>query len=67
MFLAMQMHPYIKQHNKAKTPQEWIEFEWEKATKQKKDMSQFLMTAEERKAVIERFQKIREKDNGQDR
>lgn len=30
MFLLMQMHPNIKKHNKPKTPQEWIPFEWEK-------------------------------------
>jgi hypothetical protein len=66
MFLAMQMHPYIKQHNKAKTPQEWIEFAWEKAEKKDKDVSQFLMTEEEKKSVMAQFEKMR-KDNGQDR
>lgn len=30
MFLAMQMHPYIKSHQKPKTPQSWIQFAWEK-------------------------------------
>lgn len=30
VFLLMQMHPNIKQHNKPKTPSEWIRFEWEK-------------------------------------
>lgn len=29
IFLLMQMHPNIKQHNKAKTPKEWIPFAWE--------------------------------------
>ena len=64
MFLAMQMHPYIKQQNKAKTPQEWIEFAWEKAQKPTRDARDILMTAEERQAVIEQFRKMREKDNG---
>jgi hypothetical protein len=36
MFLLMQMHPYIKQHNKAKTPKDWIPFEWEKSKKDRK-------------------------------
>jgi hypothetical protein len=30
MFLAMQMHPYIKPQKKAKTPHEWIAFAWDK-------------------------------------
>ena len=64
MFLAMQMHPYIKQQNKAKTPQAWIPFEWEKEKTPKKDARDILMTAEERQAVIEQFRKMREKDNG---
>lgn len=28
-FLMMQMHPYIKQHQKPGTPQRWIPFPWE--------------------------------------
>jgi hypothetical protein len=32
MFLAMQMHPNIKAHNKPKTPTEWVRFPWERGT-----------------------------------
>lgn len=31
MFLIMQMHPNIKEHNKPRTPEAWIRFPWEKA------------------------------------
>lgn len=30
MFLAMQLSPYIKKHQKPKTPQGWIPFAWER-------------------------------------
>ena len=30
LFIQMQMHPYIKQHQKARTPQSWIPFGWDK-------------------------------------
>lgn len=35
MFLTMQMHPNIKPHQKAKTPQAWIAFPWEKKESKK--------------------------------
>ena len=30
-FLMMQMHPYIKQHQKPGTPMAWLPFPWEKS------------------------------------
>ena len=30
MYLAMQMHPNIKAHNKPKTPDAWVRFPWER-------------------------------------
>lgn len=30
VFMMMQMHPYMKPHQKARTPQAWISFPWEK-------------------------------------
>ena len=63
MFLAMQMHPYIKQHQKAKTPQEWIAFAWERSEQRSSDPSQFIMSKEERKAAIAMFERMKEKKN----
>lgn len=42
MFLAMQMHPYMKPHQKKRTPQAWIQFPWEQAaatTKEDREVS----------------------------
>lgn len=36
MFLTMQMHPHIKKHQKPKSPQEWIPFEWERKHRERK-------------------------------
>lgn len=36
MFLLMQMHPNIKKHQKPKSPQEWIPFEWERKKQERK-------------------------------
>lgn len=61
MFLAMQMHPYIKKENKAKTPQEWIEFAWERKQEEEKDLRKYILTDEQKGKMLEKFDKLKNK------
>jgi hypothetical protein len=63
MFLAMQMHPYIKK--KPSTPQDWIPFEWEKKQRKEVDPSVYRMTEADKEKLAEIFgRKNKEKGNG---
>lgn len=64
IFLLMQMHPNIKPHEKAKTPQAWIPFPWERDNDEQHlpDISE-----EERTELGVFFKKFLEKINEQDR
>jgi hypothetical protein len=61
MFLLMQMHPYIKQHNKAKTPKDWIPFEWEKTKKDRKPNAPIKckITKKEKQRLMDIFSKMK--------
>lgn len=58
MFTAMQMHPYIKQERKPKTPQGWIEFPWEKKQTERKPPKRLRVTKKEQAILREVFDKL---------
>ena len=64
MFIAMQMHPYLKQ--KPRTPKDWIPFAWEQEEQRKEiDPSVYRMTEAEKEKLAEIFGRMKsKKDNG---
>lgn len=64
LFIQMQMHPYIKKEQKAKNPQEWIPFGWEKQETSSVDLS----NKEDRDRILNILRNQRNKGkDGQDR
>lgn len=59
MFIAMQMHPYMKPHAKKKTPQAWIPFAWERAATVTKEDRE--VTADEAKQLGNLLEDFRNK------
>lgn len=51
VFVMMQMHPYIKDHQKAKTPQTWIPFPWEKLEEREVKPEDIRITASQRSTL----------------
>lgn len=61
MFLAMQMHPYIKAHQKPRSPQGWISFPWEK--KQMPKSGEWKVTDEQVEKLNDMVRAFIEKNN----
>lgn len=57
MFIEMQMHPYIKSHQKAKTPQSWIAFPWDKENERSIPEDAGKVTQEEKDAFKNLYEK----------
>ena len=62
MFLAMQMHPYIKAHQKPGSPQVWLPFPWEQ--KKMPSAGEWKVTEEQTRMLNEMVRAFVEKNNG---
>lgn len=63
MYLAMQMHPNIKKHQKPTTPQGWIPFPWERKPKAQDGGNYEPLTEEELTGLCDLFKIDRENLN----
>ena len=61
MYLMMQMHPYIKAHQKPGSPQAWIPFPWER--KEMPKGGEWIVTDEQTQMLNDMVRALVEKNN----
>lgn len=64
MFIAMQMHPYMKKGNKPSSPQRWIPFPWEKEMEREIPKGSYKVTDSEKEKFKELITEFIARKNG---